>query len=96
MNKYSDFLNERVIVTRNDRYCLCINQSFKNKIKGVVHDISSSGQTVYLEPEEIRSDYFWNWVFKVEEKKEILKILANVSNKLAINLETLKINLEIF
>ncbi|HHT82651.1 MAG TPA: endonuclease MutS2 [Acholeplasmataceae bacterium] len=96
MNKYSDFLNERVIVTRNDRYCLCINQSFKNKIKGVVHDISSSGQTVYLEPEEIRSITSEIEFLKVEERKEILKILADVSNKLAINLETLKINLEIF
>ena len=96
MTKYSDFLNERVMVMRNDRYCLCINQSFKNKIKGVVHDISSSGQTVYIEPEEIRAITSEIEFLKVEEKKEILKILANVSNKLAINLETLKINLEIF
>ncbi|MGI6782183.1 MAG: endonuclease MutS2 [Acholeplasmataceae bacterium] len=96
MNKYSEYLNERVVVMRNDRYCLCINQSFKNKIKGVVHDISSSGQTVYIEPEEIRSITSEIEFLKVEEKKEILKILAEVSNKLAIHIETLKINLEIF
>ena len=96
MVKYDQFLNERVIVTRNDRYCLCFNASYKNKIKGVVHDISSSGQTVYIEPDEIRSIMAEVDLLRVEENQEILKILAKVSENLSLNIETIKTNLEIF
>lgn len=94
--KYGDFLTERVIVTRNDRYCLCFNVSYKNKIKGVIHDISSSGQTVYIEPDETRTIMAEVEILRAEENQEIQKILANVSNQLAMNIETLKNNLEIF
>ena len=94
--KYANFLNERVIVTRNDRYCLCFNSSYKNKIKGVIHDISSSGQTVYIEPDEIRSIMAEVEILRVEENQEIQKILANVSKNLTIHVESIKSNLDIF
>ena len=94
--KYSDFLNEKVIVTRSDRYCLCFNASFKNKIKGVIHDVSQSGQTVYIEPDEIRSIMAEVEMLRVEENQEVLKILADISKKLNLNIESIKNNLEIF
>ena len=39
---------------RNGRYAIPIKESYKNKVKGVIHDVSASKQTVYIEPEDIR------------------------------------------
>ena len=52
--KYASYLNESLIVTRQGRYCIPVKESFKNKVKGVVHDMSASKQTVYIEPEDLR------------------------------------------
>lgn len=80
LKKYSDYLSEAVVVVRNGRSCLAVKESFKNKVKGVIHDISSSKQTVFIEPEvslQIMADIELN---KILENKEIIKILSNLTN----------------
>ena len=39
---------------RNGRYAIPIKEGYKNKVKGIIHDVSASKQTVYIEPEDIR------------------------------------------
>src|SRR5690554_4921215 len=80
LKKYSDYLSEGVVVIRNGRSCLSVKDTYKNKIKGVIHDISASKQTVFIEPEvslQIMADIE---LHKILESKEIIKILSNLTN----------------
>lgn len=93
--KYQNYLNEKTTVIRNDRYCLVVQDSFKNKVKGVIHDFSSSKRSVYIEPDETREITQAIEELKLEEAKEILKILAEITNYLYEISEDLTNNLEV-
>lgn len=96
LETYSSYLSEKVVVTRNNRYCLAVKETYKNKIKGVIHDVSASGQTVFIEPEaslKITAEIELN---KLEEAKEINKIIATLTNKVILEIETLKVNLNTY
>mgnify|MGYP001038761601 CR=1 FL=1 len=93
MNQYSNYLNENVLVMRNDRFCLPIKEAFKNNVKGVIHDISQSGQTIYIEPIQTYEITQKIETHKILEQKEIEKILYNIQAKLYEYKETLENNL---
>lgn len=96
LTDHSAYLNELVIVQRNDRFCIPVKDTYKNKIKGVVHDVSASKQTVYIEPEATRQVTAQIEQLKVEEEKEIQKIIASLSEEVHNAYESLKDNLDIF
>ena len=54
LNKYitgdSKYLQENIVTTRNGRYVIPVKAEYKNEIKGLVHDASASGATVFIEP----------------------------------------------
>lgn len=92
LKTYENYLTDPVIVTRNNRLCLPVKETFKNKVKGVVHDISQSKQTIFIEPEislQISAEIEMN---KILEEKEITKILTNLTLIVNDNFETLKEN----
>lgn len=93
---YSSYVNEPVIVIRNDRFCIPIKEAFKNKIKGIIHDVSSSKQTVYIEPEATRQITAEIESLKILEEEEIQKILAMITEEVQKDSDTLKGNLDIF
>ena len=93
---HSAYLNELVIVQRNDRFCIPVKDMYKNKIKGVVHDVSASKQTVYIEPEATRQITAQIEHLKVEEEKEIQKIIASLSEEVHRAHASLKDNLDLF
>lgn len=93
---YHNYINEPVIVMRNDRFCLPIKDTFKHKIKGIIHDVSSSKQTVYIEPEASRQLTAELESLKVQEIKEIEKIIALLSIEVSQAKASLKDNLDIF
>ena len=49
-SSYSKFIMEPIITIRNDRYVIPVKVEYKDNLKGLVHDISFSGSTVYIEP----------------------------------------------
>ncbi|WP_025724691.1 endonuclease MutS2 [Acholeplasma granularum] len=78
LDRYQNYLNERIIVTRSGRYAIPIKETYKNKVKGIIHDISASKQTVYIEPEEIRqTTQDIEYLKRLEENEEI-KILTQI------------------
>ncbi|PKK96709.1 MAG: endonuclease MutS2, partial [Tenericutes bacterium HGW-Tenericutes-3] len=93
---YSSYLNESVIVQRNNRFCIPVKDTFKNKIKGIIHDVSASKQTIYIEPEATRQITSQIEQLKVSEEKEIQKIIALLSEEVHNSHLSLKDNLDIF
>lgn len=89
-SKYKDFLNEEVLVLKDDSYCLVVNQSFKKRVRGSVISISQSGQSYYIEPEEILEIKSNISILEQEEKKEINKILIDFTKVLQFNLGMLE------
>ncbi len=80
---YSKALQEPIITTRSDRYVVPVRADHKQAVPGLVHDISSSGATVFVEPmgavkanNEIRE-------LKAKERQEIERILAELSAECA-------------
>lgn len=78
----ADMLADAVIASRNGRNVLPVKNTYRNRIAGVVHDISASGNTVYIEPrvvvnlnEEIANH-------RADERYEIIQILEELSDTL--------------
>ena len=65
------YLQEAIITTRNGRYVIPIKADYKGKIPGVVHDSSSSGATLFIEPlDTVELNNAWREL-QIEEEKEI-------------------------
>lgn len=79
---YSKYIMEPIITIRNDRYVIPVKIEYKDNIKGFVHDISSSGSTVYIEPTVVFDLNNKINNTKLEENVEIEKILENLSSQL--------------
>ncbi|WP_078382182.1 endonuclease MutS2 [Sutcliffiella halmapala] len=74
-NKNSKYLQESIVSIRNGRFVIPVKKEYKNNIKGAVLDISASGSTVYMEPEEISLIQDSINMLKVQEDVEEEKIL---------------------
>lgn len=76
---YSKYIQESIITIRNARYVIPVKDEYKGQIKGFIHDISSSGSTVFIEPISIFDLNNELSNLKIEENIEIEKILQNLS-----------------
>lgn len=74
-------LQENIVTMRDDRYVIPVKVSHKSSFKGIVHDHSSSGQTVYIEPMEVVELNNELRMLEAEEQEEIINILKSISSK---------------
>ena len=95
VTKYSTYLNENMVVLRNGRYCIGVKDTYKNKVNGIVHDISQSKQTVYIEPEDIRQITANIEHQKNLELQELNRILMIITEKILTYEETISSNLDL-
>ena len=79
---YSKYIMDQVVTIRNNRYVLPVKEEYKSQIKGFIHDTSSSGSTVYIEPISVfdMNNTINNLI--AEENKEIERILDELSSML--------------
>ena len=91
MNKY---LQDSVVTMRQDRYVIPVKSEYRSQIKGFIHDQSSSGATVFIEPEQVME--LNNDLKKAmfDEAEEIHRILADLSAKVSLMSDALRYNTE--
>ena len=94
LNAHRDYLMDSVIAMRDGSYCLPVKSEFKNKVPGVVHDQSSTGSTVFIEPMAVIRMNNELRELEIQEKKEIEAILKSLSEQTAPFVENLRINQE--
>ena len=78
-----DLLQDSIVTIREGRYVVPVKQENKTRLKGLVHDVSSSGQTVYIEPMVVVNLNNELRELAAEEREEIERILAELSELVA-------------
>ncbi|MDF2541893.1 MAG: mutS2 [Herbinix sp.] len=90
LNSSRTMLQENIITMRNGRYCLPIRSEFKNQFPGMIHDQSSTGSTMFVEPMAIVKLNNELKELAIKEQEEIEKVLAELSNLAAEHTESLE------
>jgi len=94
-SEYSDYLSDKVITMRDGRFVLPVREGDKGKIKGVVHDRSSSGVTFFIEPfETVELNNSYRELLAAE-KHEVYRILRYLTDMILEKLESIKTNVQI-
>lgn len=83
LNSNRTYLQDAVITMRDGRYCLPVKAEHKNQVAGMVHDQSSTGSTLFIEPMAIIKLNNELRELEIQEKKEIEAVLADLSNQTA-------------
>ncbi len=78
-----EFLSDPIYTIRDGRYVIPLKAENKGKIRGIVHDTSGSGQTLYLEPEDVLQLGNQLRAAEAAEREEVLKVLSSLSGKVA-------------
>lgn len=93
-NKQS-LLQDALVTERAGRYVVPVKQEYRNEVKGIVHDESASGATVFIEPLPVVEDNNKIRSLQIEEKREIERILSSLSAAVSEFTEELVANLEL-
>jgi DNA mismatch repair protein MutS2 len=89
---YSKYLQENIVTQRNGRYVIPVKAECRNDVKGLIHDTSSSGATIFVEPMAVVDANNELRMLEAKEAHEIEKILADLSGEISDIAPTLSLN----
>ena len=89
---YSKFLREPIITIRQGRYVVPVKSECKNDVPGLVHDVSATGSTYFVEPMSAVNANNALRELELKEKKEIERILAELSSEAANHAEDINLD----
>ena len=94
-SSFSKYLQEPIVTIRNGRYVIPVKQEYKQNVPGLIHDQSSTGATIFIEPMAVveTGNELKQWALK--EQQEIDKILADFSNQVALFGAPISANIDI-
>lgn len=85
-----DALQDSIITMRNNRYCVPVKSEYRSRIPGMIHDQSSTGSTLFIEPNSVVKLNNDLSALAAKEQTEIEKILSLLSNACAIDKDTIE------
>lgn len=94
LSSHADFLQDAIVTLRDGRYVVPVKIENKSRVKGLVHDISGSGQTAYIEPMAVVEANNDLKELYIKENQEIEKILKELSELVGETSEEIKSNQE--
>jgi MutS2 family protein len=91
---YANVIQEAVVTVRNGRYAIPVKREYKRSFAGNVLDLSSSGSTLFIEPAAIARLQDELNILKMEEEKEIFRILSRLSEMVEADIREISVNIE--
>ena len=91
---YRKVLQDPIVTVRNNRYVIPVKAEHKGDVRGIVHDMSASGSTLFIEPESVVNVNNELHELSIREKAEIEKILLEISGEVAELIENIKLDFD--
>lgn len=91
----ANYLSDTLVTIRNDRFVLPVKQEYRNAFGGIMHDQSSTGQTLFIEPQAVLELNNKLRAFRADEKREEERILYELSALLEPHMNELRYNHQI-
>ncbi|MCR5456478.1 MAG: endonuclease MutS2 [Clostridiales bacterium] len=90
--QYASYLMEPIVTMRDGRYVIPVKSENKNDVKGIVHDTSSSGSTLFVEPLAVVEANNSLRILEKQEQEEIERILSMLTSECLAVTDTLNVN----
>ncbi|HXM06998.1 MAG TPA: hypothetical protein VN936_06025, partial [Candidatus Acidoferrum sp.] len=94
-SRYANAIQDNVVTIREGRFVVPIKAEFAGEFPGIVHDTSSSGQTLFVEPLAALETNNRIRTLRLEEEREILRILAELSQRVGVAAGAVERNIDI-
>ncbi len=95
LNASRSYLQDAVITMRDGRYCLPVKAEHKSQVSGMIHDQSSTGSTLFIEPMAVMQLNNQMRELEIQEKKEIEAVLAELSSRTALSVTQIRLDQEV-
>lgn len=93
--KYAKAIQDRVVTIRNGRFVVPIKAEFAGSLPGIVHDTSSSGQTLFVEPLAALESNNRVRTLQIEEQREVERVLQALSAQVGAHAAEVEANIEV-